>query len=267
MTRAKSVAIAIVLVLASCGGSDDGTGATTTLASITTLPPVTTAVTTAAPETTTTTTTVAPTTTTSTTTTTTTTEPPTTAVTATADHDEARLEIHLSFRSEIDDVGTEAFAVFALATLNDSRGWPQSGFTFVEDDTSELAVILAEGDRVDALCLPLQTRGPVSCQNGAAVALNADRWRTATDDWDGSVEDYRTYLVNHEVGHLIGLRHPAERCPAGESVSAVMEPQTKGLEGCAGNGWPLGWEVEWASTRPVKIGPTPDWDGPRPSWP
>ncbi len=44
MTRAKSVAIAIVLVLASCGGSDDGTGATTTLASITTLPPVTTAV-------------------------------------------------------------------------------------------------------------------------------------------------------------------------------------------------------------------------------
>lgn len=183
------------------------------------------------------------------------------------DYHDSDLVIRLSFRSEVPDLTSAEFESIALAILNNPRGWVRSGFTFIPDDISDLTVVLAEGARVDELCLPLQTRGTVSCQNGPIVALNADRWRTATDDWDSTVADYRTYLVNHEVGHLIGLRHPAERCPAGGEVSAVMEPQTKGLEGCTGNGWPLGWEIEWAMNRPVKVGPTPDWDGPRPSWP
>ena len=161
---------------------------------------------------------------------------------------------------------SSVFAAAAMATLTDPRGWGRSGFSFVADDASELTVVLAEPDRVDALCLPLETKGNASCQNGPVVALNARLWRDGSDDWDASVDDYRTYLVNHEVGHLIGLRHPADRCPEGEAVSAVMEPQTGGLV-CAGNGWPLGWEIEWAANRPAEIGPLPDWDGPRPQWP
>ena len=56
-------------------------------------------------------------------------------------------------------------------------------------------------------------------------------------------------------------------CPEGEPVSAVMEPQTNNLVSCAGNGTPLPWEIEWAKNRPAVVGPTPDWDGPRPKWP
>jgi hypothetical protein len=153
-----------------------------------------------------------------------------------------------------------------MAILTDPRGWGQSGFLFVADGSSRLTVVLAEPGRVDELCLPLETKGNASCQNGAVVALNARLWRNASEDWDASVDDYRTYLVNHEVGHLIGLRHPAERCPAGQNSSAVMEPQTGGLV-CAGNGWPLAWEFDWAANRPAEIGPLSDWDGPRPEWP
>jgi len=190
-----------------------------------------------------------------------------TTVTVAGDQTDAALAIHLAFLSEVEDVTYAQLASLALAVLNDPRGWNRSGFTFVADEGSDLTVVLAEPERVDELCLPLETRGAASCQNGAIVALNAQRWRTATEDWDSSVEDYRTYLVNHEVGHLIGLRHPADRCPPGESTSAVMEPQTAGLAGCAGNGWPLPWEIEWAAERPAVIGPTPEWDGPRPTWP
>lgn len=162
---------------------------------------------------------------------------------------------------------SQDFASTALSILNDPAAWNQSGFTFAADETSDLIVVLAEGSRVDALCLPLETFGKVSCQNGPVVALNADRWRSGARDWDSTVEAYRVYLMNHEVGHLIGLRHPASRCPTGAGTSAVMEPQTGTLQSCAGNGIPLPWEIEWAKNRPVVVGPTPDWDGPRPDWP
>ena len=95
------------------------------------------------------------------------------------------------------------------------------------------------------------------------VALNATRWREATDSWDNTVELYRKYLVNHEVGHLIGQRHPTPRCPVPGAPAAVMEQQTKGLEGCVGNGIPRQWEIDYAARRPAVIGPLPSW-GPDP---
>jgi hypothetical protein len=188
-------------------------------------------------------------------------------VSAPGTYEETDLVIHLAFRSEVDDVTTAEFTSTAMTILNAAEGWNQSGFTFVADDSSELMVVLAEGSAVDEMCLPLETYGSVSCQNGPVVALNADRWRLAGRDWDSTVSAYRVYLVNHEVGHLIGLRHPDRRCPTGDAVSAVMEPQTNNLGRCVGNGIPLQWELNWATSRPAVVGPTPDWDGPRPTWP
>ena len=205
------------------------------------------------------------------TTTTTAPPPPTTrpgtTIVSPGTYSEAELVIRVAFLSEVPDVSTSEFRSTAMAILTAPTGWIQSGFTFVADDGSELRVVLAEGPRVDELCLPLETFGTVSCQNGSVVALNADRWRKSAGDWDSTIDAYRVYLVNHEVGHLIGLRHPRSRCPAGEALSAVMEPQSNNLVSCAGNGIPLEWEIEWAAGRPAVVGPLPAWDGPRPEWP
>lgn len=199
--------------------------------------------------------------------TTTTTQPPYTEVISAGTYTDTELVIHIRIVSEVADVTSQEFSETAMAILTDATGWGRAGFVFEEDDDSNLVLVLAEGSRVDDLCLPLETHGTVSCQNGEVVALNADRWRRAWDGWDASVDAYRHYLVTHEVGHLLGLRHPATNCPAGEAASAAMDPQTRTTLHCPGNGVPLDWEIEWASNRPAVIAPLPDWDGPRPKWP
>ncbi len=177
--------------------------------------------------------------------------------------DAAEQTVFLRFESKIADVSAEQLASEVLAVLNDERGWPRAGFRFASDEASPFRVVLAEGTEVNALCLPLRTYGTVSCQNGPVVALNADRWRGAVPHWDAEVSDYRGYLINHEVGHLLGQRHPKPRCPVAGRPAGVMEQQTAGLEGCTGNAWPRDWEIALAAERPVVYAPLPDW-GPDP---
>ena len=171
--------------------------------------------------------------------------------------------VRLRFESWVEDISVENLTAEALGILNDPRGWTAAGFSFVADPDGPYRVVLAEGGDVDRLCLPLETFGTVSCQNGPVVALNADRWRTAVDHWVLGVDTYRGYLVNHEVGHLIGQRHPKPRCPVPGRPAGVMEQQTAGLEGCVGNPWPRAWELAYAARRPVVYAPLPAW-GPDP---
>ena len=154
-----------------------------------------------------------------------------------------------------------------MAILCDPNGWERAGFTFVHDESSKLTVVLAEGDRINEMCLPLETFGTVSCQNGAVVAIHADRWRHEWDGWSATVDDYRHYVLTHEVGHPIDLRHPAEKCPVGQPRAAAMDPQTRTTLTCLVNGVPLDWEIDWARNRPAVVGPTPDRGGPKPTWP
>lgn len=118
--------------------------------------------------------------------------------------------------------------------LNDRRGWG-GAFRQVSWD-SDARILLATPATTDALCAPLQTNGEVSCRNGPLVVLNARRWATATEDYVDDIESYRIYLVNHEVGHLLGESH--QECPGPGQPAPVMQQQTYGLDGCRRNVWP-----------------------------
>lgn len=170
------------------------------------------------------------------------------------------VDVRLRIESAVPDVTSAELTDFVMETLNDGRSWSAAGFRFRVDPAAPYRVVLAEPAEVDRLCRPLQTRSAVSCQNGSAVALNADRWRSGPGSWwTASLDDYRRYMVNHEVGHLVGQRHPTPRCPDKGAPAAVMEQQTKGLEGCTANAWPLWWELERAERRPPVIAPPPEW--------
>ena len=154
------------------------------------------------------------------------------------------------------DDATAAFGDVVRATLTDPRGWEGAGFRLVEDPAAPFAVVLAEGEEVDALCFPYRTEGRWSCQRGPVVAMNADRWRSATERWTGDLATYRQMLVNHEVGHLLGQHHPPDpQCPAPGDPAPVMAQQSTELDGCLPNPWPLPGELAAAARHEEPIAP------------
>lgn len=159
-----------------------------------------------------------------------------------------------------DDDATAGFEDEVHRVLTDPRGWARAGVTFVRDPDAEYLVVLAEGDEVDRRCLPYDTYGTYSCQNGPVVALNADRWRDATPQWPGDLADYRIMLVNHEVGHLLHLHHPSPQCPGEGYPAPVMMQQSTELGACTANPWPLPWEVRLAAERREPLAPPADHD-------
>lgn len=143
-------------------------------------------------------------------------------------------------RVEVEDglpVDGQAFADFVMATLNDPRGWGADGSLSFDrtDGDADLRVVLASPDLVDAMCAPLRTAGEVSCGRAGHATLNFKRWVLATDEFDDTTQ-YRRYVVNHEVGHLLGHQHRA--CPGTGELAPVMQQQSYRVAPCLPNAWP-----------------------------
>jgi Protein of unknown function (DUF3152) len=136
-------------------------------------------------------------------------------------------------------VDRAAFARHVTRTLRDRRSWT-TPFRRVSSGPVDFRVTLASPALTNRLCAPLLTNGIYSCgQNGRAV-LNAMRWRDGAAAYGRRLGRYRIYMVNHEVGHLLGRGHAS--CPAAGAPAPVMMQQTKGVAPCRPNPWPLLWE-------------------------
>jgi hypothetical protein len=134
------------------------------------------------------------------------------------------------------------FARLVHAILGNPRSWGGTGrvsFRRVSSGPVDFRVTLASPRTTDRLCTPNLTNGIYSCANGGRAVLNLMRWRQGASAYR-HVERYRRYLVNHEVGHLLGHGHVS--CTAVGAPAPVMMQQTKRVAPCRANPWPLSWE-------------------------
>ncbi|GAB3579066.1 DUF3152 domain-containing protein [Calidifontibacter terrae] len=139
----------------------------------------------------------------------------------------------------------KSLAAAAQRTLVDPRGWQtQLPVHFARltatqvkaGQKPDVIVTFASPDTVDKLCAPAQTNGEVSCANNGRAVLNYLRWQRGVPYYPNDLVDYREYMVNHEVGHLLGFGH--RTCPGPGKPAPVMLQQTLGLQGCTRDPWP-----------------------------
>jgi hypothetical protein len=132
------------------------------------------------------------------------------------------------------------FAVEVDRILGAARGWTADGsvaFQRTAGGPVDLRVVLATPETTDELCAPIRTNGIYSCRNGGRAVINLMRWTEGSPESRLALDEYRIYVISHEVGHAIGHDHVG--CPAAGAPAPVMMQQTKGIGACAPNPWPF----------------------------
>jgi hypothetical protein len=135
------------------------------------------------------------------------------------------------------------FADMIRTVLNDQRSWGRGGtmsFQQVAGGPADFTIALASPALTDLYCLESgnDTEGQVSCfaRRRNTVMINALRWADGAPAYGGNLTGYRTYLINHEVGHRLGHHHVT--CPGPGRLAPIMVQQTKGVGACKPNPWP-----------------------------
>lgn len=144
----------------------------------------------------------------------------------------------MRFRFIVDEDVTKKYSVrnpddillAVTAYLNDPDGW---GRLFEPVTSNEDFIIrLSSSHTITDLCgLPSN----LSCAEvgGTKMYLNADRWFHGAPKSKQTIENYRQYMVSHEVGHILG--HDHKKCPCIGCKAPIMMQQTLGIDKCVPN--------------------------------
>jgi hypothetical protein len=136
----------------------------------------------------------------------------------------------------ISGISSAAFAAEVERTLADRLSWTRSGDVSLQRvDTADALwrISLTSSMTVRQLCgyeLPIES----SCwaPEQGRVVINIARWVRGAPAYAGRLDVYRTYVINHEVGHALGHLH-AHACLS-NGLAPVMMQQTIGTRSVTG---------------------------------
>lgn len=134
------------------------------------------------------------------------------------------------------DTPLSEFRDKVVETLDDPRGWELGGtidLSYV-DDGGVFTVVLASPAEVEAAA-PICS-ADWSCRVGDRALINEDRWNGGTIGYPLPIDEYRSYVVNHEVGHWLRIDH--RECPGFDEPAPVMMQQSKSIDACNPTVWP-----------------------------
>jgi Protein of unknown function (DUF3152) len=119
--------------------------------------------------------------------------------------------------------------------LSDPDGWESKGYRFVrvkKPSNNTVRIHLSTPNTCHEMGCP---KG-LSCAElgGQIMRLNAMRWVKGAEKTKLDLDEYRQYVVSHEMGHILGFDHT--HCPGAGQPVPVMVPQTKvGIGACIPN--------------------------------
>lgn len=136
------------------------------------------------------------------------------------------------------------FAASAAASYADPRGWSRAHHRFRRVRSGgAFTLLLAEARYLPTYSSVCSVR--YSCRVGRFVIVNDTRWRRSSPFLTGNRATYRAMVVNHETGHWMGRPHAY--CSRPGRPAPVMQQQSKGMQGCRPNAWPLRREIRAVS--------------------
>lgn len=116
--------------------------------------------------------------------------------------------------------------------LTNKKSWP---INFIIDNNHyDFEIILTPAKKVEYTC---HFKG-LSCADiyNKKIYINNYRWTKGAKPSELSLQDYRIYLINHEVGHILGLGHSK---PIKNRKVPVMNQHTLGIKPGKPYMWPL----------------------------
>jgi hypothetical protein len=160
-----------------------------------------------------------------------------------------------SVQSHCDSTPVSVLSKKIASVLNDRRGWKKYGVIFREikeidlqssNHKNKLRFIFRNAADTEKMC---QMVG-LSCyihKNIPEIIINEHNWNGGSHS-SLPIDRYQTYLINHEVGHFLGLSH--SKCPIDfckkkgidKCRGSIMQQMSRGpnhIYPCLENEWPI----------------------------
>ena len=154
--------------------------------------------------------------------------------------DSFRLHTYVVVRRGTVNVSMTDFAAAVAATYADPRGWVRGHERFRRVTSGgRFTVVMSQARYLPTYSSVCSVQ--YSCRVGRYVIINQDRWRYGSRYFPGDLTQYRQMVVNHETGHWLGNGHAY--CGGKGQLAPVMQQQSKGMQGCRPNAWPLAKEL------------------------